>query len=384
KPDGLICSNGQILKKTGANDWDCASDSTGGASSNSLDFDEFVNTMELDADLRINTPASRKIGIGAAPSTYFEVQGTASASYLLTTNTLQVGGPTSVAYSRFGTDTTTHLGTISGVNDLLISGGLEVNGSTAFDGTFNKFSGNVSISGGFEVGNGGYASASRYYGGGLVDCDSNGDQLEWTASGSNAGKFSCGTDRASYYKRKKVSESLASSIVLQNDDQLSFPVGQNEEWAVNFYVQGFADSNQDWLFAVAAPRSGPSVCSIGVIGNGTVSTLNTGDLDCGVSSGVVPNDEDLASESFEIFGTVITTTFSNTGSISLQWAQGVSNAAANKVAKGSYLLAFKISGADLAEIYYTKDADVKPGTIVSIDPDLSAGVKKSAGSYDPN
>src|SRR3990167_8570198 len=29
-PDGLTCSDGQILKKTGANDWDCATDDTGG------------------------------------------------------------------------------------------------------------------------------------------------------------------------------------------------------------------------------------------------------------------------------------------------------------------------------------------------------------------
>ena len=31
KPDGATCSNGQILKKTGASDWDCAADATGGA-----------------------------------------------------------------------------------------------------------------------------------------------------------------------------------------------------------------------------------------------------------------------------------------------------------------------------------------------------------------
>ncbi|MEK7082605.1 MAG: hypothetical protein AAB972_00415, partial [Patescibacteria group bacterium] len=103
-------------------------------SSNSLDFDEFVNTMTLDADLRINTPSSRKIGIGAAPSTYFEVQGTASASYLLTTNTLQVGGPASVAYSRFGTGTTSEAHYITTTNDLFISGDIEVDGSVSFAG----------------------------------------------------------------------------------------------------------------------------------------------------------------------------------------------------------------------------------------------------------
>src|SRR3990167_8936035 len=50
KPDNAICSNGQILKKTGANNWDCAADAV---ASNSLDFDEFVNAMTLDANLSI-------------------------------------------------------------------------------------------------------------------------------------------------------------------------------------------------------------------------------------------------------------------------------------------------------------------------------------------
>ena len=54
KPDGLACSNGQILKRTGANDWDCAADTTGSVSSNSLDFDEFVNAMTLDANTSIS------------------------------------------------------------------------------------------------------------------------------------------------------------------------------------------------------------------------------------------------------------------------------------------------------------------------------------------
>src|SRR3989338_8934446 len=79
-----------------------------------------------------------------------EFQGTASASYFLTVNTIQVGGNASAAYSRFGTNTTTHVGTVSGANDLLITGGLEVNGSAAFDG-FVLFSLGGSISTNFEV-----------------------------------------------------------------------------------------------------------------------------------------------------------------------------------------------------------------------------------------
>ena len=46
--------------------------------------------------------------------------------------------------------------------------------------------------------------------------------------------------------------------------------------------------------------------------------------------------------------------------------------------------AYKITGADLAEVYYSHDASVASGDIVSIDNTLQAGVKKTIGSYDKN
>mgnify|MGYP001605289941 CR=1 FL=1 len=55
-----------------------------------------------------------------------------------------------VAYSRFGADPTTHFGTIAAASDLLISGGLEVNGSAAFDG-FTLLNNNASMSSGFTL-----------------------------------------------------------------------------------------------------------------------------------------------------------------------------------------------------------------------------------------
>lgn len=77
-----------------------------------------------------------KVGINGAPFTVFEVQGTASASYLMTANSLQVAGPTSVAYSRFGTGTTGTPGELDASNDLLITGALEVDGKASVAGNF--------------------------------------------------------------------------------------------------------------------------------------------------------------------------------------------------------------------------------------------------------
>ncbi|MEK7581702.1 MAG: hypothetical protein AAB512_05490, partial [Patescibacteria group bacterium] len=123
------------------------------------------------------------IGIGTTtPLTKLEVQGTASASHLLTTGGLQVAGGASVSYSRFGTAATGH--SLSVASDLLISGMLEVDGQAYFDGS-------ASVSTNFEVS--GFASASKTFGSGLTDCDvTSTSKLLWDAT---TGKFSCSTDQ---------------------------------------------------------------------------------------------------------------------------------------------------------------------------------------------
>src|SRR3989344_1589632 len=93
-------------------------------------------TLSLPQNIHTEaTPQFAKLGLGTVPITVLEVQGTASASYLLTGNTLQVGGYASAAYSRFGTTATPH--GLSANNDILINGQLEVDGDAYFDGTVN-------------------------------------------------------------------------------------------------------------------------------------------------------------------------------------------------------------------------------------------------------
>ncbi|OGN02498.1 MAG: hypothetical protein A2655_02115 [Candidatus Yanofskybacteria bacterium RIFCSPHIGHO2_01_FULL_43_42] len=87
-----------------------------------------VNTLTVDT-------TNNRVGVNTAtPQTSFEVQGTASASYFLTGNTIQVGGFASVAYNRFGTTATTHGHYIASSNDVFISGDLEVRATVSFAG----------------------------------------------------------------------------------------------------------------------------------------------------------------------------------------------------------------------------------------------------------
>ncbi|KKU15802.1 MAG: hypothetical protein UX24_C0030G0002 [Candidatus Giovannonibacteria bacterium GW2011_GWB1_45_9b] len=57
-----------------------------------------------------------------------------SAGKIIGAGVLQIGGADPVAYSRFGTGTTSESHYISSANDLLISGDLEVDGSVSFAG----------------------------------------------------------------------------------------------------------------------------------------------------------------------------------------------------------------------------------------------------------
>ena len=90
----------------------------------------FQNAAGTVTVLHVDTTNTR-VGVGTAPVTTFEIQGTASASYFLTGNTLQVAGFSSAAYSRFGTGTTNR--GLSASNDLLITGFFEVDSSASFD-----------------------------------------------------------------------------------------------------------------------------------------------------------------------------------------------------------------------------------------------------------
>lgn len=126
-------------------------DTTAGFEAIGLDFATSnyfleVRVSELGSTFDTLTPRQRIVASGFAVNAD-TVHG---GLFINASGVGQFGGLTTVSYSRFGTDTTSHAGTIIDANDLLVSGGLEVNGSASFDG-FALFGGNASVSGNFEV-----------------------------------------------------------------------------------------------------------------------------------------------------------------------------------------------------------------------------------------
>lgn len=109
-PDGATCGVDEILKRTGANNWDCAADSSSSITSNSLNFDELQNPLVLDTNILI-TSASFNIGWGA--TSFINVGSVSFAKYI----DIGVAG---VRLSGDGDGAITFLGTGNGSDENLV------------------------------------------------------------------------------------------------------------------------------------------------------------------------------------------------------------------------------------------------------------------------
>ena len=249
---------------------------------------------------------------------------------------------------------------------------LTIGGSTTGNININPLNGTgtVTVDGGLVLSS---TSGEGISGGGLSDCDASGNKLLWDTTTKN---FSCGTDRASVQIRKSADETVNNSAALQNDDELTFTVGTSETWVYTISLSGNSGTTPDFQFAVTAPTG--STCMATFTGEEVTNaaTIST----CGTTSDTISGT--AADDPYVITGSVVTS--STSGSVTLQWAQGTINASDSIIRAGSFLIAYKVSGADLAEIYYSKDPSINPGHVVSLDPQGITMVMKSQKSYDPN
>jgi hypothetical protein len=130
---------------------------------------------------------------------------------------------------------------------------------------------------------------------------------------------------------KTANETVASSTAFQNDDELFFPIGANENWSFRFVLQANAPATPDIKFTITAP--GGAICSFGV--QDAEGAVTVGNLGCGVTSGVITGNG--VADVYEVLGSI--RNGGTAGNVTLQWAQNTSNATASTVFAGSYVVA---------------------------------------------
>lgn len=199
---------------------------------------------------------------------------------------------------------------------------LQGDGSDVF--TIDK-SGNIVASGGVTLGNStnNVAGTIRW----------NGTSFEGYNGTSWAPLGSGGLGNFGVHIVKTANETINNTNVFQNDDQLAFPLGANENWTFRFVVQANSGATPDLKFAVTAPVG--ATCAYGH--EDPENAVATANLACGASTGLVTalGVADL----YEVVGTV--RNGANAGNVTLQWAQNTANASNTIVYAGSFVDAFR-------------------------------------------
>ncbi len=150
-------------------------------------------------------------------------------------------------------------------------------------------------------------------------------------------------------------------------------IGANEQWVIQYNLNANGPTAADFKFAVTAPAG--ATCSMAAYDpEGATAQANIG---CGVASGLIA----ASGVDDPLWVSVIITNGATAGVVNLQWAE-FAVSGTNTVRAGSYFIAYRIRGADLAEVYYTSDTTVHEGDIVSLAGNGVSQVQKSVKGYD--
>jgi hypothetical protein len=330
-----------------------------GSSANT--FETFISVTNPTADRTITIPdVGGTIILSGHSFTGGDVTGTLDTDG---TTALTIAGD-SVALT---TDTTGNY--VSGATG---SGGLTLTGTEGatlgIDLSSSDGAGATSSGSGMEIDANGV---------GLLQGCSDDQVLKWNESSA---VWECGSDRITYVNVLSGDYTNAAASFTDVDDNatgnsdMAFAAGSNEEWIFQMNLQYSSNTTADGQFQITGPAS--STCDVTV--NDTEQSSVELISGCGVSSGNVPAATDAEAHVI-IVGYV--TTAGTAGSFQLQYRQN-SASGTSSIFAGSIVRAYKISGADLAEYYYSNSGSLAPGTVVVADPALRAGVKKSSKSYE--
>ncbi len=194
--------------------------------------------------------------------------------------------------------------------------------------------GDITSNGGLTLGNSTSTTAGTIRWTGL---DFEGfDGATWKSLTSGGGGGGSGISSNYVNLVKQTNETVNNSIALQDDDELAFNIGANEEWTYRFVVQANSGTVPDLRFAVSAPAGATCFVSF----SDPEGATSDGQYGCGVTSVSIPGNG--AVDLYEITGSV--KNGATPGVVRLRWAQFTLNASNTIVYAGSYVNAYRTIG----------------------------------------
>ncbi|MDO8619435.1 MAG: hypothetical protein Q7R49_05865 [Candidatus Daviesbacteria bacterium] len=181
-------------------------------------------------------------------------------------------------------------------------------------------------------------------------------------------------------KVKAADESI-NTTTLQNDNDFFFNMGADETWVVDMYLNATITAASDFQFTWVLP-SGGSMMAIGQTLQGSGGNVDVIVGNQGTTAGTgIPLQMNVVSGQVQVHATLKTGAIG--GVAQFQWAPNAGSDA-TIIKANSYMVTRTISaGADLAEWIPTKETNLAPGDILSVDPSNSVHAQKSQKAYDP-
>jgi len=223
----------------------------------------------------------------------------------------------------------------------------------------------------------------------LDDVAITGDQWSITNAGvlTVASCTGCGGSSGFVYYAKNADQSVNNSTTLTDETALQVTLGASEEWNILWHlmVTNSNDAGGDWKSAVkgAASTACTAVLSGTEPAGAAFPQATTTDCDnapTAMANGTIAADVNVP---FEVLMTANVTAPAGGATMIAQWAQNTQDVSNLTIKAGSFVQAFQVTGADLAEVYSSAEP-IDRGYVVSIDPTLTSGVKKSEQAYDRN
>jgi hypothetical protein len=292
---------------------------------------------------------------------------------------IQAGNATGASGTRNGGSVTIDAGTGATAN-----GAITIGGTNATSVLLGRTGNTVAMQGSATVASNltvtGQTSTGTFTGAGLTDCDGMNSKLLWDATTST---FLCGTDKPNVIARK-ASAQTSNSLTYVSDPDFTFTIAAGETWAYQINTSfktndtttaNGSDTNPELNILMSSTTG--ATCRHEV--NDLYMVQNVVSTSCTTSIGEIDHAGDTNDQQYLMWGTIVGGSSSSTVTLQFRRATGGTGIITHNA--GGFMTAYKLTGVDLAEAYYTKDSSIAPGDIVQVDGSLAAGVQKTDRAY---